>query len=354
MKRFLLFLLFVSSFGFAQSNLVFNQVLTQFVEGGEIYTVPDGKVWKITAFKFNSGTTLQIGVGSGGENPGLNSSVDSDIPFWLKEGQTINCSNLSGRGPVSILEFNVVPVSADTGSSSAVTSIDDFNTEGAGIAYGDDYTPSESVTDYDGNVYETITIGPQTWTTSDLNVSTYRDGTPIPHITDWNQWRYAQTGAYTYVNQDDSGTYAKVYNLYAVMGKNDLDPGTPLKKLAPEGFHIPSRFEWEALVNFYGGDQYAANYLRSESGWRYDLNGNNQSGLNIVPGGWINDNVSEITSGFASGSGTDQYKYYGTSTTTNETANASIYINSFSTIISNEFKLGSNNNTAVYLRIVKN
>ena len=287
---------------YAQNNLVFNQViLLELTSSGT--TVPEGKVWKVQdgsggyVYLVNGETWIVGGSGS-----------YKSTPTWFPEGSVFTRFNGSNRlSFLSILEFNLVDASTGSGGGSGTTtSTNDFNNPGGGTSWGDDYTPGESVTDIDGNVYETVTIGPQTWTTSNLNVSTYRDGTPIPHITDWQEWQNATTGAYTYIAQNESEARGKVYNVWAVMGRNDQDPNTPLKELAPDGFHIPSVDEWNALINFFGGTgtnapggSSAINFLKSETGWLYESNGNNESGLNIYPTG----HIASTSSGMATGTG---------------------------------------------------
>ena len=49
-----------------------------------------------------------------------------------------------------------------------------------------------------------VTIGNQVWTTQNLNVSTYRDGTPIPKVEDATTWSSLTTGAYCYYNNDSA------------------------------------------------------------------------------------------------------------------------------------------------------
>ena len=51
------------------------------------------------------------------------------------------------------------------------------------------------------------------------------------------------------------------------MGKHDNDPNTPLKQLAPEGYHIPTKNEYETLINFYGGLETAWVYLKTTDFW---------------------------------------------------------------------------------------
>ena len=97
-----------------------------------------------------------------------------------------------------------------------------------------------------------LQIGQQGWATINLNVTTYRDGTPIPQVTDPSQWQNLTTGAWCYYNNDpvNGAIYGKLYNWYAVAGIHDTDPSTPNKILAPEGWHVPSDAEWSTLINF--------------------------------------------------------------------------------------------------------
>ncbi|WP_396164886.1 fibrobacter succinogenes major paralogous domain-containing protein [Flavobacterium sp.] len=96
-----------------------------------------------------------------------------------------------------------------------------------------------------------VTIGSQIWSTTNLDVTTYRDGTPIPQVTNPNTWANLTTGAWCYYNNNSANgtTYGKLYNWYAVAGIHDNDPNTPNKTLAPLGWHIPSDTEWSTLIN---------------------------------------------------------------------------------------------------------
>lgn len=90
------------------------------------------------------------------------------------------------------------------------------------------------------------TIGTQKWSTKNLNVSTYRNGDPIPFATnqsDWDNYAATQTGAYRYYDDDPTTEtiYGKWYNSYAMQ-----DP----RNLAPNGYHIPTYGEWDVLNNY--------------------------------------------------------------------------------------------------------
>jgi len=91
-----------------------------------------------------------------------------------------------------------------------------------------------------------VTIGTQTWTKCNLDVTTYRNGDPIPEVTDPAAWAALTTGAWChYANNTANGTiYGKLYNWYAVN-----DP----RGLAPIGQHIPTDAEWITLTDFLGG-----------------------------------------------------------------------------------------------------
>jgi uncharacterized protein (TIGR02145 family) len=96
-----------------------------------------------------------------------------------------------------------------------------------------------------------ITIGTQVWTAKNLDVTTYRDGTPIPQVTDPKEWENLTTGAWCYYenNKDNNQQFGKLYNWYAVNGVHDNDSNTPNKILAPNGWHVPNISEWDILFN---------------------------------------------------------------------------------------------------------
>ena len=120
------------------------------------------------------------------------------------------------------------------------------------------YINTLPVTDIDGNTYLPVTICEKTWTKSNLNVSRYTDGTPIPEVTEPSAWASLTTGAWCYNNNDASneGIYGKMYNWYAIAGIYDdaslADP-TLRKKIAPTGWHVPTIGEWFSLINCLGG-----------------------------------------------------------------------------------------------------
>ena len=134
-----------------------------------------------------------------------------------------------------------------------------------------------------------LQIGQQAWATINLNVTTYRDGTPIPQVTDPTAWANLTTGAWCYYNNDpaNGAVYGKLYNWYAVAGIHDNDPNTPNKILAPTGWHVPSDAEWTSLITFLGGSSVAGGKMKSTNTlWQSPNTGaNNESGFTGIPGG---------------------------------------------------------------------
>lgn len=132
-----------------------------------------------------------------------------------------------------------------------------------------------------GNNIETVTIGAQEWTTKNLNVSKYRNGDIIPEVKDKNEWYSLMTGAWCYYNNDpkNGAIYGKLYNWHAVN-----DP----RGLAPEGFHIPSKTEWDTLISKLGGISEAGGKMKTTGITRWKTpNGNatNDSDFSGLPGG---------------------------------------------------------------------
>ena len=118
-----------------------------------------------------------------------------------------------------------------------------------GINYSDTVVVTSPSQDQNGNAIFSKTYGNQEWSTQSANVTTYRDGTPIPEVTDPGEWADLTTGAWCYPNGQSQGT-GKLYNWYAIMGVHDNDPNTPNKEFAPAGWHIPNDQDWQEIERY--------------------------------------------------------------------------------------------------------
>jgi uncharacterized protein (TIGR02145 family) len=152
-----------------------------------------------------------------------------------------------------------------------------------------------NITDIDGNTYQSVTNCGITFSKQNLNVSKYTDGTPIPQVTNFNQWMNLTTGAWCYYENNTANgvVYGKLYNWYAVMGIYDaasLNNASLRKKLAPTGWHIPSDAEWTQLTDCLGGVVVAGGKMKATgtSLWNSpNTAATNESGFSALPGGWL-------------------------------------------------------------------
>ena len=140
------------------------------------------------------------------------------------------------------------------------------------------------VTDYDGNTYATVEIGDQCWMMENLKVTHYRNGDPIPNVTDNGEWSTLSTGAYCDYGNDPGNveTYGRLYNGYAVLDSRNI---------APKGWHVPSLADWETMLIYIGSPQ--GGKLK-EAGtahwWPPNTGATNESGFTALPGGYRNSN----------------------------------------------------------------
>jgi len=122
---FLFLFLAVPSFILCQGTLQFNQVVSHTGTGtgnwsyiSPSWTVPAGKVWKITSAYATTGNAvvrnLDLDAGGGWASLSLNSY--SPTPVWLKAGDMVRlassgncCSASSFSYFFSAIEFNVIP-----------------------------------------------------------------------------------------------------------------------------------------------------------------------------------------------------------------------------------------------------
>ena len=94
----------------------------------------------------------------------------------------------------------------------------------------------------DGKVYRTVKIGDQIWMAENLNFdcpgSKYYDNDP-----------------------ENAEKYGRLYNWEMA------------NEICPPGWHLPSREEWQTLVNFAGGDRVAGEKLKAKNSWNDDNKG---------------------------------------------------------------------------------
>lgn len=163
-----------------------------------------------------------------------------------------------------------------------------------------------TLTDIDGNVYNTVLIGNQCWMKENLKTTSYNNGTPIPNITEVSAWSALSSSAYVWYDNDISwkNIYGALYNWYTTVDGNGL---------CPAGWHVPTNDEWTVLTDYIGGIEAPhGNELKScrqensplagdcntseHPRWVYNPNnwGTDDYGFAILPGGYRSYNGAFI------------------------------------------------------------
>jgi uncharacterized protein (TIGR02145 family) len=198
------------------------------------------------------------------------------------------------------------------------------------IVYGNEVSFKTKVTDIDGNLYNTVTIGAQTWLKENLKTTRYNNGTAIPDRTINAEWQSYPSGAYCDYNITPaySDTYGRLYNWYAVNTGN----------LCPTGWHVPTDAEWTAMVSYLNANGYNYNdppsgdkiaiALAATTNWDFSSGANtpgntneypfyhNKTGFTALPGGY------RVSNGLFGGIGFHGYWW---SDTANDASNAKYF-----------------------------
>lgn len=174
-----------------------------------------------------------------------------------------------------------------------------YATNEIGTTYGNEmsFETKETLTDYDGNVYQIVQIGNQTWMAENLMSTKYADGSSIPLITDNAVWNalsddYHDTDrAYCYYNNSMSPGHGALYTWAAAMDGANYSSTNPsgVQGACPTGWHLPSYYEWKEMLDFLGGDVIAGPKLKATGMEYWDSPNNvatNESGFSAIPAGY--------------------------------------------------------------------
>ena len=208
-----------------------------------------------------------------GQNIVVTYDLETEQPCTINLFISTNGGN-TWQGPLKEVEGQVGPFIQSGKNSITFFVLNEFNElRGDNIVFKVDALTTN---------LNTIKIGTQTWTTKNLDVTTYLNGEHIPQVQDANAWANLSTGAWCYYNNNtaNGSSYGKLYNWYAIN-----DP----RGLAPIGYHIPTNAEWTILTDYLGGKEVAGGKMKSSSGWKYNGNGSNTSGFAGLPGGCRNN-----------------------------------------------------------------
>ncbi len=167
----------------------------------------------------------------------------------------------------------------------------------------------------DGQTYESVTIGNQTWMAENLNYGT-------------------QTGSDCYNNSENfCDTYGKLYDWNTTLAGQSPSATNPsnVQGICPEDWHLPSTSEWQQLVDYVdlnNGSDDIGKSLKAEFSWQ---NNNNHSKGN---------GIDEFGFGALAGGGNSYghnhlklYGYFWTSSEVTTTEAGSIYMSAYVDIL---------------------
>ena len=126
-----------------------------------------------------------------------------------------------------------------------------------------------AVKDYDGNKYDAVKIGRQTWMLTNLRTTHYSDGTPIAS----GLGEDVHSPAYCEIPGVDIASHGLLYNWYAAT-RNAVNTDGQIQGVCPKGWHMPTSEEWQTLVSAVEGHSggyynHAASAMASQAGWQY-------------------------------------------------------------------------------------
>ena len=158
----------------------------------------------------------------------------------------------------------------------------------------------DAVTDVEGNHYDAVRIGDQVWMASNLRTRHYANSEALEETN-----RLSFTDPFFYIPSGDIASYGYLYNWPAVMHGESPSSTNPsgVQGICPKGWHVPSKAEWEQLINYCSthdecmcneSSENIAKSIAANYGWREraktcavgtDLSANNATGFSALPAG---------------------------------------------------------------------
>ena len=153
----------------------------------------------------------------------------------------------------------------------------------------------------DGQTYKMVKIGDQVWMAENLN--------------------YEVDSSFCYNDSAEyCEKYGRLYRWAAAVGKSESEcgydntcslPSGNIQGVCPNGWHLPSKAEWETLFTAVGGSLTAGTKLKSTSGWNSSGNGTDAFGFSALPAGdRLNGNFYIEGSGTSFWSSTEDDSYF--------------------------------------------
>lgn len=252
------------------------------VDKGSLCALPS-----ITTKSITNITSISALSGGNIINDGGTTIVERGICWSTNQNPTINSSHTidgAGIGNFTSEMNDLLPATTFYVRAYATNSAD--------TAYGNEvsfttnvFICPPTVSDFDGNIYNTIAIGNQCWVKENMKATHYSDGTAIQEV-------------YAYNNDENiANEYGRLYTWDAIMNgqaSSNLIP-SEVQGVCPTGWHVPSSGEYHNLIDYLGDDSLACGMLKEQGNMH-----------------WDNPNTGATnSSGFSAlGSGAGLYQYY--------------------------------------------
>ena len=201
-------------------------------------------------------------------------SSSSSAKSSSSKGKAKSSSSVKGKSSSSVIAGSAPKSSSSqkvAASSSTLSS-----TEGSSSSRSSEGTIGSITDSRDGQTYKTVTIGTQVWMAQNLN--------------------YETANSYCYNDNDSNCTkYGRLYTWVAAVGKSEEVcgfghscslPSGNIQGVCPEGWHLPTRTEWDTLFTALGGSSIAGAKLMSTSGWSGDDIGTDDFSFSALPAGF--------------------------------------------------------------------
>ena len=279
-----------------------------------------GFCWDTLASPTLNNASLQCGAGVG-NFMGVISGLMAETTYYVRAYAT----NGEGTSFGAVFSFTTPQHTGGNGGGNGGSGDEHTYVEwdGEGLNPNDSY-PCEgtpTLTDIDGNVYNTVQIGNQCWMKENLRTTHYADYTEIA------------TGIYAPNDYASSVTvYGYLYTWIVAMHGDSPSSSNPsgVQGICPDGWHMPSDAEWTQLIAYVGSHSAyfcgndttsIAKSLAHEMGWRpYNVQypdvcavafspwggNNNSTGFGALPAGYRYQNQCEPLGLYASFWGTTE------------------------------------------------
>ena len=259
----------------------YENAVSEKISAGNLPTVSASLITNIEATSATAGGTV---VWEGGSNV-----IGRGVCWSTEQKPDLNDEHTtdgSGTGSFASAMTGLIP---DT-----IYYIRAYATNTFGTAYGDNqefvtlYDCPSTMTDDEGNAYNTVYIGRQCWMKENLNIGTIISGSE--EMTD-----NSTIEKYCFDNNEaNCETYGGLYQWDEIM---QYVTNEGARGICPSGWHLPTDDEWKTMEIALGMSQSEADadgyrgsdqgeQMKSTTGWYNYGNGTNSSGFTALPGGY--------------------------------------------------------------------